>query len=180
MLATLGVPFKNPVPITNEYTDKIPVPKAQPGQKGWYPGEVTWHFDSASQSWESQGKPVTPKLFTSAYIDGVKGIKDLENEFAGVQPAATIEERFAAIEAAIESGNVNNVRVAWLTFRNEMPFILARFIGIAIRNYLVVWWPMLTTKDKEGNFAWSQISVPSGNGQFNTSTRPTDEVKEMI
>lgn len=169
-LATLGVPFKNPVPITNEYSDTNPVPSVPCGHPRWRPGKVQWHFEDRSNEWTSGGNPVTPKTLTKAFH---APLKDLESEFHSAALAGSLEAKFKALDDALNAGNINGVGTAWLAIKNDMPFVLAGYIGIALRNYLMIWLPML----KKG---WTQLSIASGEGQCNLSTNPSESVKKAL
>lgn len=66
-LATVGVGMANPFPITNIYTKERPIskthPLAKPGEHGWIPGQVLYHFKPEDEN----GQPITPLKI--AYIE---------------------------------------------------------------------------------------------------------------
>ncbi len=158
-LVTMGIRFKNPVPITNEYTPENPKPNFPVDHPRWRPGKVKWHFESVTDHWLSADKPIKPKALTSAYFDG-KGAENLHTHIK-------------VLEEAFKANDINAAQVAWLTLKNDLPFVLASYMGIMVKNYLLVWLPMLKK-------AWTQTSIPSGNGQCNLSTNPTEEVKNAM
>lgn len=61
-LATVGVGMANPFPITNIYTKDRPVstthPRALPGEPGWRPGVVSYHFKPEDED----GQPIKPLI----------------------------------------------------------------------------------------------------------------------
>lgn len=155
---TMGVPPKNPVPITNEYTPEEPKPDYPVGHSRWRPGKVKWYFESESH-WTAADKPISPKSITSAYWDG--------------KAASVFGDRIKAVEDAFRGNDLNACRIAWLALRNDLPFVMAGYMGIMVKNYLLCWIPMLKK-------AWTQTTLPSGNGNCHMSTNPTDEVKEAM
>lgn len=44
-LAAIGVPLIKENPVTNIYTKEKPCPRAKPGEAGWVPGRVSFHFE---------------------------------------------------------------------------------------------------------------------------------------
>ena len=155
---TMGTPPKNPVPITMEYTPENPKPDFPVGHPRWRPGKVKWWFESESH-WTSADKPVLPNAITSAYWNA--------------KAAMAFGDRIKAVDDAFASGDINASRLAWLTLKNDLPFVLAGYMGIMVKNYLLCWLPMLKK-------AYTLTSIPSGSGEIHTSTNPTDEVEEAM
>lgn len=158
-LATMGVPFKQSVPITNEYSENRPVPQVPCGHPSWRPGRVTWHFESISDTWEHCGRPILPKDITVAFRKGEEA-----NNFA-----ASIKQ----MDGLMELGDINLIRREWLLFRESLPFVIAGYINTALENYRIIWLPMLKK-------AWTQITTKNGEGDIHTSTNPTNEVREKL
>ncbi len=125
----------------------------------WRPGKVKWHFEATTDHWLSADKPIKPKALTSAYFSG-KG-------------ADNLQAHIKTLEAALESRDINAAKAAWLALKNDLPFVLASYLGIMAKNYLLVWLPMLKR-------AWTQTTLPSGQGEMHMSTNPTEEVKSAM
>lgn len=57
VLATIGLTMADPFPVTNIYTKERPVsrthPTAKPGEPGWVPGVVQYHFRPQDEAGES-------------------------------------------------------------------------------------------------------------------------------
>jgi hypothetical protein len=158
-LWTLGVPAKNPVPITNEYTPENPKPPFPVGHARWRPGDVKWHFESVTAGWTVAGCPIQPKALTTAFFKG-KG-------------ADSLQSHMKALDDAFTARDINAAQVAWNALRNDLPFVLMSYLGIAAKNRILIWLPMLKK-------AWTQTTLPSGNGQCHLSTNPSEAVKSAL
>lgn len=158
-LATLGVPFKNPIPITNEYSPEVPKPNFPIGHPGWRPGKIKWWFEATSEIWKSAGKEIKPKDLTKAFFDG--------------KAALAFPEQINALNEAFRAKDMIRAETAWNALRDALPFVLAGFMATLVKNYLLIWLPMLKK-------AWTQITIPSGQGHIHLSTNPTEEVKKAF
>lgn len=162
-VATLGVPFKNPVPITNEYSPENPKPSVSCGHPAWRPGKVKWWFTEASDVWNTSDRgqivAVRPKDICVAFFNG-KAASDFPAQIKELNEAFTAKDMARA-------------QLAWNALRDALPFVLAGFMAMLVKNYLLIWLPMLKK-------AWTQTTIPNGEGHIHMSTNPTDEVKNAF
>lgn len=165
-VATLGVPLKDGKtmpPCTNEYTPENPKPQVPPGHPQWRPGNVKWWFCEASETWNTtergQVVAVKPKHITSAFFNG-KAAQDFPSQIK------ELNEAFAAKDMA-------KAQASWNALRDALPFVLAGYMAMLVKNYLLLWMPLLKK-------AWTQVTIPSGQGHIHVSTNPSEQVKNAM
>lgn len=168
-LAVLGVPFKEKVPITNEYGEQNQVPQVPFGHPRWRAGRLKWHLEAVSQSWTVNGKPIMPKAIVTEYHSG--------------KAAGSIEERFKAMDESLGAGNIPEASSAWLALKNDMPYILAGFIGAAEKTRERIFMPMLKAayeQEKTTGLSINMITIAEGAGEIHTSVNPSEAVKDSM
>lgn len=168
-LATLGIPFKQTVPITMEYGENNPVPKVPFGHPRWKAGRIKWYMEAATESWKINGHPIAPSTLTKAYYSG--------------EAATRIGTRIKAIDDAFQVGNADEAAKAWLNLKNDMPLILAGFIKFAEDNRVKIFMPMIKAAYEEEKITGksiNMITIQENEGEIHTSINPTDEVKENM